>query len=316
MRANNSSRAGHLEQLAAAIDDALDLLKDMPVILELASVSDQAPGGLLDQCISLCSQQEGTTSEAIRTIHHFACTGGTLISKCLAAMPNTQLLSEVDPLSTLQATTDRPHFSPTDIVTLLRQSTRGVNRELIIELFLNNLAIIYSNSTQIGQRLILRDHAHSHYCVGPSVQERPHLRALVASRFPVLSVVTVRHPLDSFLSLKSNGWLHFVPATLDEYCKRYVAFLQAYEGYPLIRYEDFVNDPQKVMSNVCDSLELPFSDQFTELFSVFNLTGDSGRGGAVIEHRERRPVDREVAEELTMSQNYPLLQELLGYDKE
>ena len=33
----------------------------------------------------------------LRTIHHLACTGGTVISKCLAAMPDVALISEVNP---------------------------------------------------------------------------------------------------------------------------------------------------------------------------------------------------------------------------
>ena len=34
-----------------------------------------------------------------RAIHHFACSGGTVISKCVAAMPHVALLSEVNPLN-------------------------------------------------------------------------------------------------------------------------------------------------------------------------------------------------------------------------
>lgn len=316
MHANDSSRADSLGKLAAAIDDALDLLKDLPVIRELASVSDQAPGSLLDQCISLCAQQQVSISEPIRTVHHFACTGGTLISKCLAAMPNIQLISEVDPLSTPQKQSGKPLFAPTDIATLARQSTRGTSQGLIIEFFLSSLSLLYSETTLAGQRLILRDHSHSHFCTGAAVPERPSLRALVVSRFPVLSIITVRHPLDSYMSLRTNNWVQFSPSSFDEYCNRYIAFLECYQDVPVVRYEDFVGAPQDVMKTICRLLDIPFSDQFIELFDVFDLTGDSGRRGAAIEPRHRRSVDDSTADELGRSFSYRNLLDRLNYPED
>ena len=83
--------------------------------------------------MDLCAQHEAVVfSEPIRTIHHFACTGGTLISKCIATMPNTQMLSEVDPLSTMLQS-KKPKFALTDIIILMQQSTRGIESGLIID---------------------------------------------------------------------------------------------------------------------------------------------------------------------------------------
>jgi hypothetical protein len=303
-----------VKQLATALDDALGLLSEFSPARELRGPTDQTPASLLDQCVALCEQQQASPREPIRTLHHLACTGGTLMSKCIAAMPNTQVLSEVDPLSTMQHNPNKPRFAPTDMVQLMRQSTRGVSSQIVIDLFLNNLETIYSETVHAGQRLILRDHAHSHFCIGGAIPDRPSFHELIQSRFPVLSVVTVRHPLDSFLSLKSNGWIQFNPPTFDEYCGRYIAFLNAHEGIPVIRYEDFVNTPQEVMSEICSRLEIPFSDQFIDLFSVFALTGDSGRRGNVIESKPRRPINADLAADLAGSANYRLLQERLKYD--
>ena len=100
---------------------------------------------------------------------------------------------------------------------------------------------------------------------------------MIILRFDTLSLVTVRHPLDSFLALEANGWLHFDPKTFDEYCKRYIAFLHGYEKVPIIRYEDFVNFLNDIMNNVCELLKIPFNGQFIDLFSVISITVDSGR---------------------------------------
>jgi len=314
MPAQNKSSVSHaVEKLSAEIDSALDLLKGFSLTQELVISKVKAPSTLLEQCLEICAQQRSIHPEPIRTVHHFACTGGTLISKCIAAMPNTQLLSEVDPLSTPAKSPAQPQFAPTDMVKLMRQSTRGVSDELIIELFLNNLEIIYSEAVNAGQRLVLRDHAHSHFCKGNDIPERPSLCEMITPKFPVRSVVTVRHPIDSYLSLKSNGWTHFNPATFDEYCKRYVAFLRAYEGVPIVRFENFVAEPQQTMQEICTILDLPYNEQFMDLFSVNQLTGDSGRSGDVIESRPRREVSKDLIEEALYSENHEILNELLQY---
>lgn len=315
MSVEHLSSAPAIERLVAEIDEALGLLEEFTCAHLSAGAEDLSPGSLLEQCLELCAQQEAIRPEPIRLIHHFACTGGTLMTKCIAAMPNMQILSEVDPLSTMQLTSGAPRFAPTDMVRLVRGSTQGADPELIIKMFLNNLGIIYSESIKIGQRLVVRDHAHSHFCFGAEIGNRPSLREIVASRFPVLSIVSVRHPLDSFLSIKREGWIHFDPATFDEYCKRYLAFLDRYNNIPVIRYEDFVRAPCETMRKICSSLTIPFSSQFINLFSVFKLSGDSGRRGNTIEFKARRQVEKGLLDDLSDSPNYQALLAILKYEK-
>src|SRR5690606_8601936 len=122
-----------------------------------------------------------------------ACTGGTLICKCIAAMPNVQLLSEIDPLSR-HSLGGAPRFAPTDLLLLLRQSTQGADDAQILEIFRSGLQIVHRHAGSSGHRLVLRDHAHSQFCMGP-LTERPTLREIVLDVLPVRSIVTVRHPL-------------------------------------------------------------------------------------------------------------------------
>jgi hypothetical protein len=303
-----------VEALATALDEALELLHDFRQESGAVALHTERPASLLDQCVALCDEYVATPQEPVRTVHHFACTGGSLLCKCIAAMPNTQVLSEVDPLSTLGNDPHVHRFAPTDMIQLMRQSTRGVNPQVLIELFLGNLDIIHSDAAKAGQRLVLRDHAHSHFCSGPGIPDRPSFRTIVQQRLPVLSVLTVRHPIDSYLSLKANGWLHFDPQTFDEYCRRYLAFLALHEDVPVIKYEEFTHRPQEIMREVCAHLQLPFSEQFPELFGVFTMSGDSGRKSESIGARTRRESDTEALKEMTSSRHYRRLQHLLDYD--
>lgn len=305
-----------IRQLLAEVDIALRLLRDFDEAVGSASLShgNIPAANLFKQCLELCAEYHARNPEPIRTIHHFACTGGTLISKCVASMPNVQLLSEMEPFSTLMASSRKPDFSPTDMISLARNSTRGAGVQLSGELFHGALKVLYDDARARGLRLVLRDHAHSHYCHGDQSSCLSNLRDLVAARFPVLSIVTVRDPIDSFLSLQANNWLHFEPSTFDEYCRRYIHFLRDYQGVEILHYEKFVDDPVGEMRKICALLDMPFNPTFQELFDAHSLSGDSGRSGGVIGKRDRRFVSSRLEEEIRCSSSHALLRSMLGYE--
>ena len=296
-------------QLVATLDEALVVAAEFADAPVRALMDSESPGSLLEQCLALC-RSDTSHVEPVRLLHQMACTGGTLFSKCIAAMPNVQLLSEVDPLSR-QLDSQVPRFCPTDIIVLLRQSTRGASDEFIIRLFRDALATIHAETSRNGQRLVLRDHAHSQYFIGPSGAARPTLREIVAGGLPTLSIVFVRHPLDSYLSMKANGWY---AGGIDEYCRRYLEFLGDYGDVPMLRYEDFLEDPESRMREACNHLGLPYADHFRYTFDAHRLSGDSGRSGGDIAPRPRRSAPEPgLADELTRSTNYALLLQRLDY---
>ena len=266
----------------------------------------------LQRSLALCQEVPSPRRAPIRTLHHFACTGGTLISKCIAALPNVQLLSEVDPLSTHHGQPEAG-FAPTDLITLLRLTPRGASPELVAELFAAQMRVLQADAERQGLHRVVRDHAHSHFCHGATLADRPTLRELMPAELPLRSLVTVRHPLDSFAALARAGWLHFEPKTLDTYCRRYLAFLDRHRDQPVLRYEDFVAAPQVAMQRLCAALELPFDARFETLFAGFTVSGDSGRGGAAITRRPPRPEAVALQAEAGRSEACRTLLQRLGY---
>jgi hypothetical protein len=250
----------------------------------------------------------------IRTIHHLSCTGGTLITKCLAAMPNVLVLNEVDPLSPLPPfESPDPLFTPTDVAALVRQGDPRVKNELLEQLFLAGMAILREEQTRIGRAVILRDHSHSHFLTGPDLPDRASLYQIVSARFPIRSIVTVRDPIDTFLSMCERGWhKHFAPSTYDEYCRRYLAFLDCYSGLPTVAYETFVSDPSQTMKTVCGWLELDYSEHFEKLFSVFRFSGDCGRAGSDIRPRPQRNRPDALLQEAAASPHHQQLMTILA----
>ena len=300
-------------RLAAILGDAVDLLGDARLADGPGVPPGVAAGPLIEQCLELCRRRGEALKEPVRTLHHFACTGGTLISRCVAAMPNVYLLSEIDPLSTLGRTPGRPQFAPTDTKSLLAQGVRPVQQATLQSLFAAELRVLVDTVQSSGAYLVLRDHAHSHFCVGAAVPDRPTVRAMAADLAPVLSVLTVRDPIDSFLSLRANDWLHFSPGDFPEYCRRYLAFLAAHEGVPVVRYERFVDHPDEVMQVICSILDLPYNDAFEALLPAVRLTGDSGRRSSVIARRPPRERRTELEEVAGRCPDYRRLADALGY---
>lgn len=270
-----------------------------------------ALGALLDRAEALAAA--APAPQPVRLVHHFACAGGTVISKCLAAMPNTVLLSEIDPLSQQMIKPDIVEFQPTDLIRALRGSARGIGDGVILQTFLGALTGLRGALSGQYRHLVLRDHAHSQFCLRIDPASRPSLGQIVSGALPVRQVVTLRHPLDSFLSLDAAGWRHFAPFTLEEYARRYTLFLDHYADVPRVTYEEFTRDPGPVLERICAVLDLPYSERAIERIGMIRLTGDSGRKSDRIAPRPRRPVPAAIAAQRGDSPTYALLCDRLGY---
>lgn len=289
--------------LGSKLDALLESLKK-------STFKPEAEHLLADTIAQLRATLEAPMTVApIRTIHHLACTGGTLISRFLAATPNARLLSEVDPLSPLAV----GHFTPLDLSQLYRNAHPAIKPQDQIAIFLAGLQAIHTRVHAQGERLILRDHSHSHFCTGPEVPERPTLKKIIAPHYPVLSVITVRHPLDSYLSVLHNKFTHFQPHALEDYAARYMAFLDAYAGEKIVKYEDFITDHTTTMATLCSLLNLPNSIDLQNIAPGINLTGGSGRSSIALELRERREVSKDIQEMCESSTTYQNLCKRLKY---
>jgi hypothetical protein len=230
----------------------------------------------------------------VRTLHHVACSGGTLISRCLAALPEVVLLSELNPLHRHGAT-----FNPSHPLELLGLSGEPLPQEVLQAEFLGQMEQVLSVCAARGSDLVIRDHSHSDFCRGSAVVPLQPVRAWLAQAYPLLSLVTLRHPLDSWLGLHAAKWQNQMePATLLAYCGRYQAFLDAYEDLDWIHYEDFCAQPERVFCQICDALCLPWDPSALERFSSVTLSGNSGRSSDRIEPRLRRPIPADVHAEL------------------
>jgi len=273
-------------ELQGLVNDALALLTPYSRGSTLPTPGGTVPlESLLEQCREHVAKLGEQKPPPVRMIHHFACTGGTLISRALASQPNTMVLSEVDPFS--QWFRPPGQFAPTDLIFLSRLDRSPPEDKTIASMFHAALRVLYDALTAQGRHLLIRGHPHSHFCA-PAPESRPLFGALVQQEFNTRQIITVRHPLDSYLSLCLMNSATGPVSTLEGYASRYMMFLDSYPGVDVFQYESFVETPDETCQEMADCLELEFNPRWQDVLPTIRLSGDSGRRGRKISKRPRR----------------------------
>lgn len=299
------------ERFTQSLNESIDLIEKNPqiksgvpsVLQNLEEVLDTP--SLLSRCDEICQRYE-KKKPTLRIIHHLACSGGTLISKCISALPNVYLLSEVHPFTDLALSKGKPKYSPTDLIALSHYAGVPNHQELAGKLFKQAVISTYEHVEKLGGILVLRDHTHSDYCTHAELPEKSRVHQLLEDDFDIKSVLTIRDPIDSYASLVKNGWVHFSPNDFDEYCRRILVMLEQFKPEQIFKYEDFVDAPQEILHQLTKQLDLPFDDNFEEIFGSFRVTGDSGRSSDTIEKKEHL-YNTETKAKLENSENYNII---------
>lgn len=244
----------------------------------------------------------------IGIVHHLSSSGGTVISKCLAAMPNVVLLSEMHPLVGL----DQPVFLPLDPLAqfLVNYPVLSPNDEELRAHFLGRLRIVAETCRSHGKFLIIRDHAHSDYLMGRKPESQ--LVRSLGKEFETRRLVTIRHPIDAWLSMCASGFASQI-AGFGDYCDRVLAFLEDHKELPVWRYEDFIAYPAFVLQCMAQYLGCAFDPNFEARISSINLTGDSGRKPDKISFLARRTLPTNFRQEVIASKSFYTIADRLRY---
>lgn len=312
-----------LSKLDAELQSALDVINTRakslgvalpnPLSLENDAYDLVVPESLIDRYRAV-SDLNSPKKPIIRIIHHFACSGGSLISKFLSAMPNSYLLSEVHPSTDFHINKSKPHYAPTDIISLMRFAGIEDEKRLSEEIFRVSIKKINEYLIDVGSQLILRDHTHADFCVENAPMTSSILNCLHHD-YDVKNIVTIRNPIDSYLSLVKNGWVHFSPPTFDDYCTRLCKMLNVYKDTPTFKFEDIVESPVSKMKEITNYLDMAFSEGFIDIFDAFKVTGDSGRTSGDVSPRVRRGHTDDFKSEVANSASFKLLSAKFGYQK-
>lgn len=118
--------------------------------------------------------------------------------------------------------------------------------------------------------------------------------------------MTLRDPVDSYLSLRFNTNFPTDVESFDTYCARVRSFLERYSFAEIFLYEDFVDDPSTILRAMCNVYGIDFSEEGLERFTGVVISGNSGRGSnfKTIERLERRKYPLAFKAEIAGSKNY------------
>ncbi len=272
-----------------------------------------------------------TDKPVIRVLQHLARTGGTLIARCLACMDKTRLFSETHPSGFLPEDLDffdimvqaqRWHglITEDELQDWLANTWPLDDRRTVPEpdpRFLRAVALLHERCAEHGLHLLLRDWPHVDYTGKPfpfAPCFRPRLVEMLDFDYRVRPTATVRHPVRSYVSL-----LAFMPelkVTLSpvEYSEGCLRFAQYAREIGFIRYEDFLQDPDRGLRTLCDHLELPFDPDYTRRWMHYDkVTGDRSKA-TEIRRQPPRPVAKELLRAFEACDAYHQTLALLGYE--
>ncbi|MCK5354934.1 MAG: hypothetical protein KAJ63_07420 [Methyloprofundus sp.] len=257
------------KKLFKVINESLELLKQASIKEKKTTAIDIPMNSLLDQCIKLCEQHHAQTQEPVRTVHHFGLPGGSPLLSSLATLANIRVLTDIHPANnsfkdsiksqTLSVKSINTYYNDTDCI--------AEDDEYRIKVFLNDLQQTLQHCKQVGQRLLICDN----HCL-PQIQgaHASDLLTLLKRQFDVRSLIVHTEPEGSYAAYCAQVAMQDTPLGFEEYRQSILDFLQGNPDLPVIRHEDFVTEPERVMRGICRYLDLPYSESFLLLRTAFD----------------------------------------------
>ena len=249
----------------------------------------------------------------IRIIHHMARTGGTLICKCLACMEQVIMLSEIHPLGTsmfnpvTQAQEWFQLFSEQEVQNHFSEPTP----------FASVIGLINNKVEQRGKKLVLRDWTHLDYTAVPFLQQPSYrllLNEALVQNFNVLRITTTRHPIDQCLSLNRLLLVHN-KISLEQYLIGYLRFAEAAKEIGFIRYEDFTKQPDNILSQMTDTLQLKYDSAYKNNWMHYRkITGDAENQWSEIKSRTKPQLEQNLLDSFAANNDYLSALGILGYE--
>lgn len=208
----------------------------------------------------------------LRVIHNLGGCGGTLLSRCLGALPHVAILSEINPLSVDFFPELNPLYQDRKWLHLLSEEEiahfSGVDLGEPVH-FQAIITALQTRAEERGRILILRDYNYADHIGVPFLPSPPRRRVLydaLTGFGPVAAIAVVRHPVDQWASLRKHVTVRRGALSPSEFGSAYAAFAEGLGSTPVFRYEDLAANPEKELRKICECLQVPFDAGFRQAF--------------------------------------------------
>lgn len=250
----------------------------------------------------------------LRLIHHLARTGGTLISKCIASMQGINLLSEIHPLGTHVF---NPALQASRWFQLLDEQTASSLPLQSEDDFVEAIFTINEKAIANDTTLVIRDWTHLDYHGAPYVDQPAFelsTARVLAKQFQLSQVFTLRHPVHQFTSLNRLRVLK-QPFSVADFMQGYLAFTRLALDGDWYRFEDFLQDPDRVLQQICTSLDLTYDATWVDRWAEYKfITGDGSNLKSINPGQAAdRTFERSLLAEFEKNDDYQQAIQLLDY---
>ncbi len=197
------------------------------------------------------------------------------------------------------------------------------------QIYIDEISFINKDISSKNSYLLIRDWSRGDFFFFSTILSETataainQCRRLTDAGFSVIPIVTVRHPLESYLSLmalKGIKSIHIVRMSLHEYCERYHSFLKVYAACPVFYYEDFCRSPEDFFSKIISYYKdkgihlIKNSGYSPHRAGSQKISGDSGRSAPLPSLRSAKPIPNHLANATKPTSAYINLCTKLGYN--
>ncbi len=203
---------------------------------------------------------------SVKIMLSYARSGGTILNRCLACLPNIIIFSEINPEATWLTKKN----------TIQQQARYWYKIKIKKSSFINEIHQIKEICEGKGYYLIIRDFSYGSFIPRSYNSFKPSFQLftldnLIKAGVKVTPFAFVRNAKDIWLSMKFskkkfhdyklNGLYKFTQLLIKNKIK-------------LFKYEDFCLNPELEMKKICRYLKVPYSNLFKRYISYFKVTGD------------------------------------------
>lgn len=251
----------------------------------------------------------------LRIIHQLPMSGGSVIARSVAVLPEVTLFDNIHPLNQqlnraaanifAQANNWYHLFSDAD-----KQALQGKSVN-----YAEGVRLIYDRLAERGKTMVVRSWSLLDFISSPiyeNVERKLALNEALQEHFEIRQIATTRHPIENWVSLKKLQLMRSL--TLDRYMEGYEAFATFAEQMGYIRREDFGDDPDATLQQLCKQLDIPFDPVYRNRWKFephIEAEADDG-----IEHITKAPTDdhpQAILEDFEANMHYWSVLKRLGY---